>query len=141
MAANEMDIIALAREIGKKIQNDDSYIRYQLAKQAADEDEELQKLINQFDIKRVEISEEAEKEEDERDSEKVRKLNTEMRSIYAKIMTNERMINYNDAKDGFDIIMQRISAIIQKSAEGEDPETADYTPSCTGTCSTCGGCH
>ena len=136
---NEMDIIELTRELGKKLQKEDIYLKYQLAKQAADEDEELQKMINEFGLKREEISEATSKNESEQDPERIQKLNREMRKVYAKIMTNERMINYNDTKDEFDVLMKRITTIIQESSEGEDPETADYIP-CTGSCATCGGC-
>ena len=136
---NEMDIIELVREVGKKLQKEDIYLKYQLAKQAADEDEELQKMINEFSLKREEISEETSKNESEQDSERVQKLSREMRKVYAKIMTNERMINYNDSKDEFDVLMKRITTIIQESSEGGDPETADYVP-CTGNCASCGGC-
>ncbi len=136
---NEMDIIELTRELGKKLQKEDIYLKYQLAKQAADEDEELQKMINEFGLKREEISEATSKSESEQDPERIQKLNREMRKVYAKIMTNERMINYNDTKDEFDVLMKRITTIIQESSEGEDPETADYIP-CTGNCSACGGC-
>jgi len=136
---NEMDIIELTRELGKKLQKEDIYLKYQIAKQKADEDEELQKMINEFGLKREEISEATSKSESEQDPERIQKLNREMRKVYAKIMTNERMINYNDTKDEFDILMKRITTIIQESSEGEDPETADYIP-CTGSCATCGGC-
>ncbi len=136
---NEMDIIELTREVGKKLQKEDIYLKFQLAKQAADEDTELQKMINEFGLKREEISEETSKNENEQDSERIQKLNREMRKVYAKIMTNERMINYNDTKDEFDVLMKRITTIIQESSEGENPETADYIP-CTGSCATCGGC-
>jgi len=136
---NEMDIIELTRELGKKLQKEDIYLKFQLAKQAADEDTELQKMINEFGLKREEISEETSKNENEQDSERIQKLNREMRKVYAKIMTNERMINYNDTKDEFDVLMKRITTIIQESSEGENPETADYIP-CTGSCATCGGC-
>ncbi len=136
---NEMDIIELTRELGKKLQKEDIYLKYQIAKQKADEDEELQKMINEFGLKREEISEATSKSESEQDPERIQKLNREMRKVYAKIMTNERMINYNDTKDEFDVLMKRITTIIQESSEGEDPETADYIP-CTGSCATCGGC-
>ncbi len=136
---NEMDIIELTRELGKKLQKEDIYLKFQLAKQAADEDTELQKMINEFGLKREEISEETSKNENEQDFERIQKLNREMRKVYAKIMTNERMINYNDTKDEFDVLMKRITTIIQESSEGENPETADYIP-CTGSCATCGGC-
>lgn len=135
-----MDIIELAREIGRQLQKNESYIKFQLAKQATDEDKELQDLIGEFNLKRMAISNEVSKED--RDEEKLQKYNQELRSAYAKIMSNENMINYNEAKGEFDLILTRVSAIIQKSSEGEDPDTADYTPSeCTGSCESCGGCH
>lgn len=139
MDTKEMDIIELAREIGRKLQSDENYIKFQLAKQATDEDKELQDMIGEFNLKRIAINNEVSK--DDRDEEKLKKYNQEMRSVYAKIMTNENMINYNDAKEAVDIILARVSSIIQKSSEGEDPDTADYTPSCTGSCESCGGCH
>ena len=136
----ELDVIALTRELGKKIQQEDVFVKYQLAKQNADNDEALQKIISQFSDKRTELSEETEKPEEERDSEKIQRISREMRRCYGEIMSNESMMAYNDAKDSYDILMNRISAIIQKSFEGEDPETADYSPSCSGSCATCGGC-
>ena len=42
---NELDIIELARELGKKLQKEDAFIKYRLAKQTADEDPELQRLL------------------------------------------------------------------------------------------------
>ena len=71
---------------------------------------------------------------------KIQRISREMRRCYGEIMSNESMMAYNDAKDSYDVLMNRISAIIQKSFEGEDPETADYSPSCSGSCATCGGC-
>ena len=133
-------IIELAREIGRQLQQSETYIRYNMAKQAADDDGELQQLISEFNMIRVNISSETSKSEEERDPEQIRSLNEDMSKVYAKIMTNESMINYNDAKDELDIILQRVNAIIQKSSEGEDPDTADYAASCSGSCSTCGGC-
>lgn len=134
------DVIELAREIGRQLQKNESYIKFQLAKQATDEDKELQNLISEFNLKRSAISNEVSKEN--RDEEKLKKYNQELRSAYSKIMSNENMINYNEAKAEVDLILARVSAIIQKSSEGEDPDTADYTPSdCTGSCETCGGCH
>lgn len=40
-----MDIIAMARELGKAIQQDERYKRIDAAKTANDKDEELQQLI------------------------------------------------------------------------------------------------
>ncbi len=134
-----MDMIKLAREIGKEIQQDEAYIKMRLAQQVSEEDEGLQNLVGEFNLKRMAINNEASKVD--RDDEKLQELNKEMRHIYAEIMQNENMANYNQAKQEFDAKLQRVLAIISNSAEGEDPETTDYTPGCTGSCSSCSGCH
>ena len=134
-----MDIIELAREIGRKIQSDDMYLKLKIAKQNSDEDKELQDLIGEFNLKRIAINNEATK--DERDEKKLQELNEELRELYSTIMKNENMIAYNIAKQEMDSVLKRVTAIIMQSAEGEDPETTDYEESCTGSCSSCGGCH
>ncbi len=135
-----MDIITQARELGKAIQKEASYIKLQEVQTKADADTELQSLIGEFNLKRMAINNEASKKE--RDQDKLTQLNTEMREVYSKIMSNENMIAYNEAKEAFDVVANRVLAIVQQSAEGADPETADYSQSsCSGSCDTCGGCH
>lgn len=134
-----MDIIEKARELGKLIQQEESYIALQKAQADADADMDLQNLIGDFNMKRMSINNEASKKD--KDSDKLALLNSQMREDYAKIMSNKNMIAYNEAKDAFDMVANRVLAIVQQSAEGADPETADYsTSSCSGSCSTCGGC-
>ena len=128
-----MDIITQARELGKAIQKEESYIRLQEVQKKADADTELQSLIGEFNLKRMAINNEASKKE--RDQDKLAQLNTEMREVYSKIMSNENMIAYNDAKEEFDVVANRVLAIVQQSCEGADPETADYSQSsCSGSC-------
>ena len=132
-----MDIIEKARELGRLIQEEESYKKLQDAQKNADADMELQRLIGEFNLKRMSINNEASKKE--RDQEKLSRLNTEMREAYSQIMSNENMIAYNDAKAAFDVVANRVLAIVQQSAEGA--ETADYSQSsCSGSCATCGGC-
>lgn len=134
-----MDIIEKARELGKLIQQEESYIALQKAQADADADMDLQNLIGDFNMKRMSINNEASKKD--KDSYKLALLNSQMREDYSKIMSNKNMIAYNEAKDAFDMVANRVLAIVQQSAEGADPETADYsTSSCSGSCSTCGGC-
>ena len=134
-----MDIIEKARELGKLIQQEESYIALQKAQADADADMELQNLIGDFNMKRMSINNEASKKD--KDSDKLALLNSQMREDYSKIMSNKNMIAYNEAKDAFDMVANRVLAIVQQSAEGAVPETADYsTSSCSGSCSTCGGC-
>lgn len=135
-----MDIITLAREIGKEIQKDQRYIDLETARKNSDEDESLQTAIGEFNLKRMAINNEAQKED--RDEDKLKELNDDLRNIYAQIMQNPNMTAYNEAKTELDTLVQRATAIISMSAEGEDPDTCDYeASSCGGNCASCGGCH
>lgn len=135
-----MDIIELTRELGKALQADQSYVNMQLARQASDEDEALQQAIGEFNLKRMAINNEAQKED--RNEETLQRLNEEFRASYMKIMENENMQRYNEAKTEFDALLQRITGIIGLCADGEDPATCDYdAAACGGDCSSCGGCH
>lgn len=133
------DVITLARQLGHAIQEEEAYKNIMKAKTEADSDETLQSLITEFNIKRVAINAEACKTD--RDEETLKKLNEEMRAAYSDIMSNEHMTAYNDAKQAFDRVLQRVLAIVQNSADGEDPDTTDFSEDCTHDCSTCGGCH
>ncbi len=132
------DVIALARQLGHAIQEQEEYKTIMTAKDAADNDESLQALITEFNVKRVAINAEACKTD--RDDETLKKLNEEMRTAYSDIMSNEHMKAYNDAKQAFDKVLQRVLAIVQQSADGQDPDTTDFSEDCTHDCSTCGGC-
>ena len=113
---------------------------YKRQRQASDEDQALQEAIGEFNLKRMAISNEAQK--DDRNEETLQRLNEEFRGVYQKIMENEHMLRYNDAKNEFDALLQRMTGILSLCADGEDPETCDYdAASCGGNCSSCAGCH
>ena len=134
-----MDVIELARELGKAIQQDERFLAMQIARQNSDNDDELQQLIGEFNLKRMAINNEAAKEN--RDEAKLQQLNSELRETYAKVMQNKNMNAYNEAKELMDNMLKRINAI-SISAEGGDPEIADLTEdTCGGSCSSCAGCH
>jgi cell fate (sporulation/competence/biofilm development) regulator YlbF (YheA/YmcA/DUF963 family) len=135
-----MDIIAMARDLGAAIQQDDRYIALQLATQANDNDAQLQDLMGQFGMKRMALQMELQKPDGEKDAEKVKTLNEEMQKAYSDIMSNKNMAVYNTAKKEIEDLMNRINAILMMSVNGEDPYTAEPS-SCSGSCDSCGGCH
>lgn len=135
-----MDLIKMAREMGKEIQATEAYKVYEAAKKANDEDQALQDGINEFNLKRMALNQEMQKEE--KDSDKLQALNEELQKIYTKVMGNEHMMAYNIAKQDLDDMMQKINSILVMCVNGEDPDTCEIPEhSCTGSCSTCGGCH
>ncbi|MDE5565008.1 MAG: YlbF family regulator [Oscillospiraceae bacterium] len=135
-----MDIIEMARELGKAIQADERYIAHMLAKQANDDDEQLQNLIHAFNLKRMELQMEVGKPD--KNEEKIQELNEVIKSTYQTIMDNPKMMTYNATKAGYDEMMSQVNMIITMSANGMNPDDIDVTASsCTGNCSSCGGCH
>jgi len=134
-----MDIIELSRELGRKIQQEESYVAMQEANKACEADEALQALIGEFNLKKLALNEKISAPDHDKDA--VAELNTEMRKIYADIMVNENMLKLNESKAEFDKIINRVFAIVSNSANGEDPNTTDYQASCSGSCSSCSGCH
>ncbi len=135
-----MTTIEAARKLGAAMQADEAYIKYAEAIKKNDENEELQKIISEFNLKRMNLDAEISKDEKERNEEKIKTLNEELRAIYNEIMENPAMIAFNEAKAGMDKLLQDINAIIMMCAQGADPETCEIS-ACTGSCSTCGGCH
>ncbi len=133
-----MDIIELSRELGRKIQQEESYVTLMEANKAVEEDEALQALIGEFNLFKLQLNEKLTAAD--RDEEAIKDLNSKMRSLYADIMVNPSMIKLNESKTAFDGVMQRVFAIISNSANGEDPNTTDYH-ACSGSCDSCGGCH
>ncbi len=133
-----MDIIKLTRQLGAAIQADERYKNYIAAKEANDNDSELQQNIGEFNLIRMSLDKELTSEE--KSDEKVRELNEKLRTVYSSIMSSQSMIAYNEAKSALDALLSDVNAIITMSANGEDPETCEPSH-CTGSCSTCGGCH
>lgn len=134
-----MDVIAIARELGKAVQQDERYIKMMAQQQANDEDTALQQLIGEFNLKRVALNTEINKAD--KDQEKVNTMNSEIKDIYAKIMANENMQSYNEAKSELDSLMDFVLQILRGSVNGEDPEMIQQQSECSGSCSSCAGCH
>lgn len=135
-----MDLVMKARELAKAIQADTRYIAVQINRQVCDEDQDLQRMFREFNLKKEEINAEAASEN--RDEERMKKLNSEFRSLYGEILKNEKLTRYNEAKGELDLVVKRMTTILELAANGEDADTCDIDPaSCGGNCSGCSGCN
>ena len=135
-----MTIIEKTRELGLVIQESEEYKALMAAREASDKDENLQQQIQQFNLVRMNLEMESSKEDADQD--KVGSLNEELMTLYTQIMENENMAAFNAAKDVIDTVMNDATSILAAAVNGEDPTTFDPNAhSCSGSCSTCGGCH
>ncbi|MBQ6884970.1 MAG: YlbF family regulator [Clostridia bacterium] len=134
-----MGIIEATRNLGLEIQKDERFIRFVKAKFANDNDETLQNQIGEFNTVRMNLDREMNNET--QDEDKIKELNEKLREIYTAVMSSKTMLEYNTAKADVDAMLNDINSIIMQCVEGEDPMTAEPHTACTGSCSTCGGCH
>lgn len=135
-----MNVIELTRQLGKAIQEDERYKKYEKICKINDTDTELQNAIGEFNQKRSELSIEMRKPD--KDADKLTELDRELKEMYEQIMATPKMVEYNEAKAEIDALMKSVYYILQQSANGDDPETcpAQAPSGCSGSCSTCGGC-
>ncbi len=135
-----MTVIEMARELGKKIQQEESYIALTNAQRAVEEDDVLQEKIAEFNMKRYELTQEITKPE--RDDKKIEELDKVVHELYDVATNHEKMVAYNDAQDEFNEMFEYVLHIIQMSATGDDPDTIERPEQggCSGDCGSCGGC-
>jgi len=132
--------IKAAREIGRAIQADPRYVEYHEAKEANDNDKELQDLIGEFNLVRQNLGMEANKQGEGRSEEKITELNNDAQAAYARVMDNENMKRFTEAKNSMDNLIRDISTVISLCCDGEDPDTCDYKPQPASGCASGGGC-
>ena len=85
-----MDLIRMARDFGKEIQSSDEYIALAAAQQAADEDQELQQMIQEFNLIRVKLSTAMQAEE--QDQEKIQELDKTLKDTYTKVIDRKSVV-------------------------------------------------
>ena len=108
-----MDCIDLFKRAAMALQTDPRYLALDQARKLNDRDEELQNMIGEFNLARMDLNNEIGKTE--RSDARIAELNEKVNDLYG---------------------------IINTAMNGGDPMTVqEPSASCTGSCSTCGGCH
>ncbi len=135
------DLMEMAKVLGKALQQDETYLNFRAAAEKNDGDEALQQLIAEFNLKRLDLQHEQEKEQP--DADRADALDGEVKALYGQIMANSSMAAYQGARAAFEQLLDGINRVIAMSAAGQDPDTydPDAAASCTGNCASCGGCH
>ena len=135
-----MDILNTAKDLARGIQKSESYINLKIASQNNDNDEKLQDLIGKFNLKKIAIS--TQMSEDNENSDKISRLNEELKACYEEIMNNSNMLNYMKCKKEFDELIRKINLLVAAGANGEDVDSVNLENNgCAGSCGSCGGCQ
>ena len=114
-----MDIIKMARELGAAIQQDERYLNFKKAREANEADKPLNDLIGELNLIQMNYQQEAQKEEPS--EEKMQDFDQQFRAIYAQVMQNPNMVNYEVARKEVDGMMNYLMQILTLCVNGEDP--------------------
>ena len=135
-----MDCIELFKKAAAAMQTDPRYLELDAARRENDMDQELQGLIGEFNLARLDLNNETSKIEPSDD--RINELNQKINDLYTQIMSSEGMVRYNAAKAECEALVNPIDAIINTAMNGGDLMTVNAPQGgCTGSCATCGGCH
>ena len=135
-----MDVIEATRNLGKEMQRDPRFVAFAKSKLNMDSNKELQSKIGEFNIARMNLDRLLDAEE--KDEVAVSNANAKLRGIYEEIMADEVMVEYNNTRAEVDKMLAEVLGIIRMCSEGADPETCQMPEAgCSGSCSTCVGCH
>ena len=134
-----MDCIDLFKRAAMALHTDSRYLALDQARKMNDSYEELQNMIGEFNLARMDLNNEIGKPE--RNDARIAELNEKVNTLYGQIMSDEGMVAYNEAKRECEALVNYIDAIINAAMNGGDPMAVqEPSASCTGSCSTCGGC-
>ncbi len=135
------DFITEFKKLCVQLQKEDVAVYFEQAKKMNDMDQELQDLIGKFNLAKFNLNIEMNKMED-RDEALINKYDAELRDLYEQIMANDSMVAYSDAKADVDRLVQYTQAILTAVFDGGNPMLVQLPEAgCTGSCSSCSGCH
>ena len=115
-----MDCIDLFKRAAVALQTDPRYLALDQARKANDNDENLQNLIGEFNLARMDLNNEIGKSE--RDDARITELNEKVNNLYGQIMGDEGMTAYNEAKRECENLVNYIDAIINTARERRRPD-------------------
>lgn len=125
-----MTIAEKAHELGQMIKDSDEMKALHDAEEAQAHDEEAQKLVAEFNLKRMNLARDMqEKKLSQEDA--IKQNNDAFNEMVAK---SETIKNYVEAKKAFDKLVNGVNSTINIYIMGEQG-------GCTHDCHTCGGCH
>ena len=136
-----MDIIAMTRDLGKAIQKDERYLNMIASVKRYEESVELNSKLEKFAELRSSIDAEIAKPEGEKNNQLMVEMDSKLREMYNEIMQIPEMVEYNKAKDEMQVLLSFVTQIISGSANGQNPDEIKENDGCSGSCSSCGGCH
>lgn len=131
-----MTVQEMAKQLGDAISVSDEFKAYAEAENAFYADEQAQAMINEYNEKCSKYSKEMQRE-DIKPTEMIN-IRRKMSAEYKKLLENEIISAFMTSKEKAEKLLSEVNDIIHYCVTGEQQHDGH---SCSGSCSTCGGCH
>ena len=139
-----MDTISKFKDAALSLQQDKVYLNYAQATNAYKEDKELQDKIGEYQLARLQLDNEMQKDAAERDQEKLTETNKKINTLYNEAMNAESMLALNEARAKIEEFVAYVNVIINTAIDGGNPIEAqppEASGCSAGGCSSCSGCR
>jgi len=128
-------VLNQAEMLAEAILESEEYIAMRLAEQAAMRDENATQLIAAYSEKRQAV--ESLLADANMDHGALAKAGQELQDVERAIDECEILTKMRESNDSFNAMMKKVNSIIRYVVTGEE----EQEEGCTGSCSTCSGCH
>ncbi len=128
-----MEIFDKARELGEAIVESSEYKTLKLAEAKQEQDDEAMKLLQEYSAIRRDLAEEINK--GDVSEERLGEIREKVEEAYEKVTTNDTIVEYLNAKNAFQAIIDQMNTIISFHITGKLPG------GCSGSCEGCSGCN
>lgn len=129
---NKEQIFEKAKELGEMIADSDAKKRAQTASMALLADVEASRMITEYNKKREEKT--AQYADKQPTQEEIQEINDYLQQEFNKIAENKIIQEYIEASRDYELMLSQMDGIIQHYVAGEEN-------GCSGSCSSCAGCH
>lgn len=123
-----MEIMELAKQLGQAIKADERIAKMNEARVAYEGDEEIQKLMLEYNAQQIALAEEYKKEEV--DQKIIEAIENRLDEIVGQVTSNPIFVMVNAAQEEVNKLMNEVNAEIEFQITGERP--------CAHDCSSCG---
>lgn len=123
-----MTIMELAAELGKAIKADERITKMNEAREAYEKDEDLQKLMLEYNVQQTALAEEYKKETV--DPAIIESIEARLDAIVKEVTEKDVFVALNEANEAVNALMQEVNGEIEYNITGQRP--------CTHDCHSCG---
>ena len=123
-----MEIMELAAQLGQAIKADARVAKMEEAKVAYEKDEQIQKLMLEYNAQQIAMAEEYKK--DPVDEKIIEAIENRLNQIVEEVTSNATFIAINEAQEAVQALMTEVNAEIEFQITGQRP--------CSHDCSSCG---